>query len=279
MHCVRPKSVDEAARALSVDPTLLPVAGCTDLMVHGGPYETRFDRVIDLLGIPELTGIRALDNAVEIGAATSFSAIGTSPMIRDALPILAEAAKVVGGWQIQNRATIGGNIANASPAGDSPPVLLALAAVVIVVGPGGRREVAYEDFHVGYRKTALAPGELIVAVRIAFPRAGSVQRFRKVGTRAAQSISKVVVAMCGRAEGGQIVAMRIGAGSVAAMPVRLRQAEQASIGNPVGHETAAAAGRAAVEEVRPIDDVRSTAAYRRHVLNQVIRRMVAEVNA
>jgi CO/xanthine dehydrogenase FAD-binding subunit len=275
MTCVRPKSLDEAVRALTSDPGLLPVAGCTDLMVSGGPFQSRFNRVIDLLGIPELFGIRRVDDAIEIGAATTFTTVASSALVRETLPILADAAHVVGGWQIQNRATIGGNMANASPAGDSLPVLLALDAMTVVAGPAGRRELPYDQFHVGYRRTALQPGELIASVRIPIPRAGSLQRFRKVGTREAQSISKVVVAMCGRAEDGRIAEIRIGAGSVAATPVRLREAERAATGKPIGNETAATVGRTAAQEVKPIDDVRSTAAYRSHVLERVVRRMIA----
>ena len=277
MTCVRPRSLDEAVSALSADPALLPVAGCTDLMVSGGASQGRFDRVIDLAGVPELKGIRHAGDAIEIGAATTFTAIGSSATIREALPILAGAARVVGGWQIQNRATIGGNIANASPAGDSLPVLLALDATVVITGPAGRRALPYDRFHVGYRRTALQVGELVVSVRIPIPRAGSIQRFRKVGTREAQSISKVVVAMCGRADAGRIADMRLGAGSVAATPVRLREAERAAIGQRVGEETADVAGRTAAGEVTPIDDVRSTAAYRTHVLERIVRRMIADL--
>jgi xanthine dehydrogenase small subunit len=277
MTCVRPRSLDEAISALSADPALLPVAGCTDLMVSGGASQGRFDRVIDLVGVPELKGIRHADDAIEIGAATTFTAIGSSATIREALPILADAARVVGGWQIQNRATIGGNIANASPAGDSLPVLLALDATVVIAGPAGRRAVPYDRFHVGYRRTALQAGELVVSVRIPVPRGGSIQRFRKVGTREAQSISKVVVAMCGRADAGRIVEIRLAAGSVAATPVRLPKAERAAIGQSVGEETASLVGRTAAGEVTPIDDVRSTAAYRTHVLERVVRRMIADL--
>lgn len=277
MTYIRPKSLDEAVRALAADSALLPVAGCTDLMVSGGPAQARFDRVIDLLGVPELSGIRRVGNAIEIGAATTFTAIGASTLVRETLPVLAEASGVVGGWQIQNRATIGGNMANASPAGDSLPVLLALEATVVIATPAGLRDVPYDRFHVGYRRTVLEPGELIVSVRIPTPAAGAVQRFRKIGTREAQSISKIVVAMCGRAENGTIVAIRLGAGSVAATPVRLLEAERVVRGRSVGEETAALAGRTAATEVAPIDDVRSTAEYRAYALERVVRRMVMDI--
>lgn len=274
MIALRPRSLDEAVRHLAGDPGLVPVAGCTDLMVRGPEELSRMDRMIDLLGIPELRGIREVSEGLEIGAATTFTEIRSSAAVRAAFPSLVEAAGQVGGWQIQNRATLGGNMANASPAGDSLPVLLALDAVVIVAGPRGEREIPYSGFHTGYRKTALEPGEIIVRVRLPALPDGSIQAFRKVGTREAQAISKVVLALAGRVADGRIAELRLAAGSVAATPVRLRAAEEAAGGLAPGADAADRAGRAAAQEVQPIDDVRSTADYRRFALERVVRRMV-----
>jgi xanthine dehydrogenase small subunit len=271
---LRPRSLDEAVRHLQEDPALVPTAGCTDLMVRGPEALHRMDRVIDLLGVPELRGIREVDGGLEIGATTSFSEIRSSAAVRAAFPILAEAAALVGGWQIQNRATLGGNMANASPAGDSLPVLLALDAVVVAAGSDGLREIPYAGFHAGYRQTALRPGEIVARVRLPYLPAGAFQAFRKVGTREAQSISKVVLAMTARVEEGRIAELRLAAGSVAATPVRLRAAEEAIRGLPPNPETADLAGREAAREVTPIDDVRSTADYRRFALERVVRRLM-----
>ena len=269
-------TLDEALRALADDPGAVLAAGCTDLMVRTPEALHGIERVIDLLAIPDLSGIREIDSGarVEIGATTTFSEIRRSPAIRSAFPALAEAAGWIGGRQIQNRATLGGNLANASPAGDSLPVLLVLDATVVIAGPSGRREIPYTAFHTGYRKTALAPGEILAAVRLPIPAPGTVQAFRKVGTREAQSISKVVVAMAGRVEDGRIADLRLAAGSVAATPVRLRAAEEAVRRMPPGAEAAERAGRAAAETIEPIDDVRSTAEYRRFALERVVRRLV-----
>lgn len=274
---LRPRSLDEAVRLLGEDPGLVPVAGCTDLMVQGPVALHAIERVIDLLGLPELRGIRETRETpagLEIGATTTFSEIRRSEAVRAAFPILAEAAAVVGGWQIQNRATLGGNLANASPAGDSLPVLLALEAVIVAAGPRGLREIPGVEFHTGYRQTALERGEIVAHVRLPRLPEGSFQAFRKVGTREAQSISKVVVALAGRVEEGRIADLRLAAGSVAAVPVRLRAAERAAVGLPLNPETADLAGRAAAAEVTPLDDVRSTAEYRRFALERVIRRMM-----
>jgi CO/xanthine dehydrogenase FAD-binding subunit len=262
-----------ALRDLASTPGMLPVAGCTDLMVSDPLKLARTETVLDLNRIDELRGIREDGEWVEIGATTTFTEIRHAPLVTGRYPALAAAAAAVGGWQIQNRATIGGNVANASPAGDSLPVLLALGAEVVVAASGGRRTVPYDDFHVGYRKTALGPGELIVALRLP-PPAGR-QSFRKVGTRQAQAISKVVVAAAGTVESGTVAALRLAAGSVAATPIRLRAAERAAVGLPI-EAAAEAAGRAAAAEVTPIDDVRSTAEYRSWVLERVVRRMILD---
>jgi xanthine dehydrogenase small subunit len=272
-----PRSLDEAVRHLEEDPGLVPVAGCTDLMVRGPEALHRMDRMLDLLGIPELRGIREAGGGLgglEIGAATTFTEIRSSAAVRAAFPSLVAAAAQVGGWQIQNRATLGGNMANASPAGDSLPVLLALDATVIAAGRNGEREIPYSGFHTGYRKTALEPGEIIVRIRLSRRPEGSVQAFRKVGTREAQAISKVVVALAGQVENGRITELRLAAGSVAPMPVRLRATEEALRGHALGTEAADLAGREAAREVQPIDDVRSTAEYRKFALERVVRRMV-----
>lgn len=277
MTFVQPRSLEDAVRHLEADPGLVPAAGCTDLMVRGVEALHRMDRVIDLLTIPELRGIREIDGGLEIGATTPFSEIRRSAAIRSAFPALADAAGQIGGWQIQNRATLGGNLANASPAGDSLPVLLALDATIVLASAHGLREVPYDSFHSGYRKTVLQPGEIVVRIRLPHPPAGTVQAFRKVGTREAQAISKVVVAMAGRVEDGRIADLRLAAGSVAPTPIRLRAAEDAVRGRAPGPETSALAGREAAGAVTPIDDVRSTAEYRKFALERVVRRMVLEL--
>ena len=274
MIALQPRTLEQAVRHLQEDPALVLTAGCTDLMVRGVEALHKLDRVMDLLAIEELRGIREVEGGLEIGATTPFSEIRRSAAVRAAFPALADAAGQVGGWQIQNRATLGGNMANASPAGDSLPVLLALSAAVVIAGHGGIREIAYDEFHTGYRQTALQRGEIVARVRLPYPAAGSVQAFRKVGTREAQAISKVVVAMLGRVEGGRIADIRLAAGSVAAMPVRLRAAETAVQGMAPGPEAASLAGREAAREVTPIDDVRSTAEYRKFALERVVRRMM-----
>ncbi len=272
-----PSSLAAALDALAADPELVPIAGCTDLLVAGPHAHADGRRILDLLRLPELRGIRRVEGGIEIGAATTFAEILRSPELGARLPALIQAAATVGAWQIQNRATLGGNVVNASPAGDSLPVLLALDALMIAASAAGQREIAAQEFFVGYRKTALRSGELLRAVRLPDPAPGSMQRFRKVGTRAAQAISKVVVAFAARLEGGRFAAPRIAAGSVAATPVRLYSAEAILLGRAPGRDTAELVAKSAADEVTPIDDVRSTAEYRRFALQRVVRRLLIEI--
>lgn len=193
-----------------------------------------------------------------------------------AAPTLVEAARTVGARQIQNRGTLGGNIANASPAGDSMPVLLSLdAELELASAARGVRRVALAAFYRGYKRVDLAGDELIVAVWLPKRDANDRVHFRKVGTRMAQSISKVVLGARVRIEGGVVTEARIGWGSVAATPVRSRAVEAALVGRAVDPGAAAKVR----DDITPIDDVRSTAGYRLAVAERVLRRWLASIAA
>jgi CO/xanthine dehydrogenase FAD-binding subunit len=237
---------------------LTPLAGCTDIYVnlHFGTAQER--RFIDLWPIPELRGIVAANGMLRLGALTTYADVIASPLVRRRLPMLVAAAREIGGRQIQNRGTIGGNIANASPAGDSLPVLAAVEATVVLQSAAAERRVAFADFYTGYRASVRREDELIVAVEI--PNVVGKQYWRKVGTRRAQAISKV---MCAAVRGPQV---RIALGSVAETVVRLPRTEGVlSRGGTV--EEARLTVR---EEITPIDDIRSTADYRREVSANLI---------
>jgi CO/xanthine dehydrogenase FAD-binding subunit len=274
-----PERLDDALRALAeAEPRPVPIAGCTDLLVVDEATGRRHDAVLDLTRVAELRGVRLVGGALEVGATTTFSGLRADPLVREHAPLLAAAAATVGGWQIQNRGTLGGNVANASPAGDSLPVLLALDATVVLGSVRGTREVPVDAFFTGYRETELAEDELITRFRLPVVR-NSVQLFRKVGTREAQAISKVVLAFAARRDGEALAGVRIAAGSVAATPVRLWAAEAVLEGQAPTAELGARAGAAARAEVNPIDDVRSTARYRSFVLERLVRRLVLEAGA
>lgn len=260
MHDVtylRPKDLEDAVQLFRTTPGCRPLAGGTDLMVmlHAGTVRPAPRVVLDVWSLPELKGVRRADGMLEIGAAESYTGIIGSAEVQAHLPALAAVARTIGAAQIQNRGTLGGNLANASPAGDTLPVLLAYDAIVVT----DRRALPIDQFFTGYRKTALEPDELIIAVR--FP-LGRRVAFRKVGTRAAQAISKVVMAV-------STSPARIAIGSVAEVPLRARRAEGALERGDLEGAVAAVAG-----DIRPIDDVRSTAEYRRAVTQNVLRELL-----
>ncbi|MEO8501895.1 MAG: FAD binding domain-containing protein [Vicinamibacteria bacterium] len=255
------------------------VAGATDLLVIDHASGREHASVLNVLGIGELQGIRMEAEQVNIGAACTFTQIRRSADVAKHARLLVDAAATIGAAQIQNRATLGGNIANASPAGDSLPALLALGAMIVIASPRGARTVPYNAFHTGYRQTVLGPDELIARVLIPLP-SPRVQVFRKVGTRAAQAISKVVVAFASDAPAHPILEnVRLAMGSIAATPVRLHAVEALIESEPLSRELADRAAALVEKTIEPIDDIRSTADYRRHVAGRVVRRLLLDLLA
>jgi CO/xanthine dehydrogenase FAD-binding subunit len=252
----------------------IPLAGGTDLFVYLNAGTQPGSRYLDLAPLAELRGIRSGREGLVIGAMSTFDAIARHRAI-SRWPMLAQAARVVGAAQIQNRATLGGNVANASPAGDSLPVLLAYDAVVRVASVRGERTIPFTALYTGYRKLALAPDELIVAITVPPVPEGARSLFRKVGTRAAQSISKVVFAGVLAAGRGGISHVRLGWGSVAPTPVRSAGAETALAGRAPSPEAAAAALAALERDLAPIDDIRSDSDYRRAVSLALLAQLLA----
>ena len=259
----------------SADAPVKPVAGGTDLMVSlTGELAPPPASVVDLWAIEALRGIAIDGDALTLGALTTYTDVRRSALCREHVPALVEAAATIGAAQIQNRGTLGGNIANASPAGDTLPVLLAADAVIVVGSERGERDVPAAEFWTGYRQTALAHDELIVRIRLPLA-AEREMRFRKVGTRRAQAISKVVIAVAWQGDGSWRD-VRVALGSVAATPVRAAATEAALEDRRPTPETADAAAETLAGELAPIDDVRSTAEYRRLVAARVLHRIVRD---
>ena len=273
-----PRDLAEAYAALAATPTARPIAGGTDLMVAlTGELGEPPERVVDLWRLDALRGIAVDGDAIILGALTTYTEIRRSALCGEHLPVLVEAAATIGAAQIQNRGTLGGNIVNASPAGDTLPVLLAADASFVLGSVRGERIVPASAFWPAYRQTALTPDELLLRVRIPLT-AGYELRFRKVGTRRAQSISKVVMAL-GWRDGGPAAPwrdVRLALGSVASTPIRAARTEAALEGRPPTPETADRAAEVLAAELAPIDDVRSTAEYRRLVAARVLHRFVRE---
>ncbi len=274
---VSPVSLAEAY-AVAARGTHRPLAGGTDLLVQiTGEIGPAPDAVLDLWRLDDLRGIAVRDGALELGALTTYTDIRRSALCAEHAPALVEAAATIGAAQIQNRGTLGGNAMNASPAGDTLPVLLALDATLVAGGARGERTIPAASFWPTYRTTAVRPDELLVRIRIPLT-PDRRQRFRKVGTRRAQAISKVVMALAWTEEPatGAWRDVRLAVGSVAATPIRAGSAEQVLEGARPTAETADRAVAALTTELAPIDDVRSTAAYRREVAGRVLRRLVRD---
>ncbi len=273
-----PRDLDGAYAALSsgsAETPVRPIAGGTDLMVAlTGELGPPPASVVDLWAIDALRGIAIEGDALTLGALTTYTDIRRSALCREHVPALVEAAATIGAAQIQNRGTLGGNIANASPAGDTLPVLLAADAVFVLGSERGEREVPADRFWTGYRATALAHDELILRIRIPLAAAREM-RFRKVGTRRAQSISKVVMAVGWHGD-GTWEKVRVALGSVAATPIRAAAAEAALEGRSPTPETADRAAEVLAGELAPIDDVRSTAEYRRLVAARILHRIIRD---
>ena len=281
-----PTSLAEAYSLLepSADGRVRPIAGGTDLMVQiTGELGEPPERVVDLWRLDELRGIREDGDALVLGALTTYTELRRSPLIARHLPVLAEVAATIGAAQIQNRGTLGGNIANASPAGDTLPLLLAADAEIVLGGPRGERSVPASEFFPAYRRTARADDELVLRVRIPL-RADRQVRFRKVGTRRAQAISKVVVALSWSTDGGvgstasarSWTHVRLALGSVAPTPIRALKTEAALEGAIPTREVGDLAAATLEDEIQPIDDVRSTADYRRAVAGRVLHRLIRD---
>jgi OHCU decarboxylase len=258
-----------AMMADSADP-ILPIAGGTDVMVQYAAGTLRARKLVSIWNVPDLRRVEVLRDEVRIGAGSTYTDLRRHETIAREFPLLAQAASWIGGIANQNRGTIGGNIANASPAGDSLPALLAYDAELILVSIRGERRVAYRNFHAEYKKMDLAADELIRAVCLPRRYGGYVSYTRKVGTRQAQAISKVCIAALGRVEQGAVADVRIATGSVAAVPMRLAETERVLAGRTLDTALIEVAARTAVGEVKPIDDIRSTARYRSAVVRNLV---------
>lgn len=247
-----------------------PIAGGTDLMVQYAAGNLAARKLVSIWGVPELRRIDILPDEVRIGACTTYTDLRANTTIQSEFPLLAMAAGWTGGIANQNRGTLGGNIVNASPAADSLPALLVYEAELILVSVRGERRVPYANFHTGYRETRLAPDELILSVCVDRRYSDYQAYARKVGPRNAQAISKVCMAALARVAGGTVDDVRIAMGSVAPTPLRLRETETTIRGHRMDPVRVSMAQRKAAAEIQPIDDIRSTASYRRAVTANLV---------
>jgi CO/xanthine dehydrogenase FAD-binding subunit len=257
----------------------LPVAGGTEVMVQYGAGKLGARKLVSLWGLPELRRIEQTTSEMIIGAGCTYSDLRNHPQIAREFPLLGRAASWTGSIANQNRGTLGGNIVNASPAADSLPALLVYEAELLLVSARGERRIPYGVFHTGYKQTVLASDEIIAAIVLQTRFAGYYSYSRKVGTRNAQAIAKLCVAGLGKVVSKKIEDVRLAIGSMAVTPLRLERTEAVLRGYAWSPAMMREARKAMEAEVAPIDDIRSTAAYRLHVAGNLLQEFVESLFA
>ena len=268
---VAPRTVHAIVSLMAEQPGVwMPIAGGTDVMVQYAAGKLAARKLVSIWNLPELRRIEVLPDEIRIGAACTYTDLRRHGIVGREFPLLADAARWTGGVANQNRGTIGGNIVNASPAADSLPALLVYGADLLLVSVRGERRLPYASFHTGYKKTLLAPDELVQEIRLPRTFAGYFHHARKVGARNAQAISKVCIAAVGCLAERAVHDVRIALGSVAPVPLRLTQTEHAVNGKLVDSDLLLLAKRSAIAEIQPIDDIRSTARYRAAVAGNLV---------
>lgn len=275
---IAPGSLGAVLELLAAEPgKWTPIAGGTEVMVAFAAGRLTSSKLVSLWGIPDLRMIQLWAGSVAIGGGTTFLDLRNNPVIAADLPLLAKAAAWIGSIANQSRATVGGNLVNGSPAADSSPALLAYDAEIEMISVRGTRRIPYSEFHTGYKRNALAADELILAVHLPRRFARHRQYLRKVGTRRAMAISKVALGATVLMVDDVIKEVRLGAASLAPYPARMIAAEAALTEQRLTRETAQAARHALVSEVKPIDDIRSTAEYRKRVALNLLDEFLGEL--
>jgi CO/xanthine dehydrogenase FAD-binding subunit len=273
-----PTTLQDAFAILSDrDRTIKIIAGGTDLMVLMNAHQLDSSQFLNIWQMDELRGISEEDDALRIGALTTYTQLIRSRPVQEFVPALVAASRTIGAIQIQNRGTIGGNIVNASPAGDTLPVLAVYESEIEIGSAGGTRRVPFSEFYTGYRATVLQQDELLLSVRIPKLREGERDCFWKVGTRRAQAISKTVLAVKARMSGTMVENISIGVGSVAPTVVRGTRTERLLKRSTLTPELVEEARKLIAEEIAPITDLRSTEHYRRTVTGNVLARFLREL--
>ena len=276
-----PRSIGEAAEGLR-NGNVTILAGGTDLMPQSKAGKTKFRaNLMNIRHVEGLRGIKRTASGFQIGALTTITDLRDSPEIKLGLPALWQASDHFASDQIRNAATIGGNLSNASPAGDTlVPLLVFDARVVLASKPNGAlqmRSIPVAEFVVGPGKTSRKPDELLTAVEIDAPPSGFISRFFKFGTRPALDISTISIGLGGVSDGKRLRNARVAIGAVAPTPIRAPQVEEALEGKLLDSATIAAAAAAAGRDIRPISDLRASDWYRRELVHNMLERMLSDV--
>ncbi|MGA8151956.1 MAG: 2-oxo-4-hydroxy-4-carboxy-5-ureidoimidazoline decarboxylase [Terriglobales bacterium] len=277
---IAPGSLPAIMSLLAQEPgAWVPIAGGTDVMVLYAAGKLSARKLVSIWNLPELRRIEVTASEIRIGAGCTYTDLRTHEVVAREFPLLSSAARWTGGIANQNRGTIGGNIVNASPAADSLPALLVYEAELILASVRGERRLSYVHFHTGYKKTQLAPDELIQSVCLPRRFSEYFSHARKVGARNVQAISKICIAALGHIADGVVEDVRIAMGSVAPVPLRLRETERTVRGKTINSDLVLFAKETAAAEIRPIDDIRSTARYRAVVAGNLVAEFLNGLNS
>lgn len=275
---VAPATLAGVLDLLASDPgQWTPIAGGTELMVAHAAGRLHARKLVSIWGIPDLRFIDSTANGIVVGAGSTFTDVRACAAIAKDFPLLARAATWIGSIANQSRATLGGNLVNGSPAADSSPALLVYDAEMELVSVSGTRRIAYRDFHTGYKRNAIAANELLCAVHLPRRFSNHRQYVRKVGTRRAMAISKVALAGTALVEDHRVNEIRLAAASLAAYPTRLYRTEDALLGKAIDGIGIDVVRTALLGEILPIDDIRSTAEYRKCVAANLIQEFLSEL--
>lgn len=275
---IAPGSLDAVLELLAASPgEWTPIAGGTELMVAHAAGRLGANKLVSLWGIPELRFVESTLDCIIVGAGATFRDLRAHAELAAEMPLLARASAWIGSIANQSRATLGGNLVNGSPAADSSPALLVYDAEVELVSARGTRRIAYSEFHTGYKRNALEADELLFAIHLPRRFARHRQYLRKVGTRRAMAIAKVALAGTALLQDDVVAEIRLAAASLAAFPTRLYRTEDALVGRAITTSTVKAARAALLAEVLPIDDIRSTAEYRRGVAANLLEEFLHEL--
>ena len=276
---VSPRTLSAVLSLLAQEPGVwLPIAGGTDVMVQYAAGKLAARKLVSIWNLPELRCIEVFPDEIRIGAGCTYTDLTEHEIVNREFTLLSRAARWTGGIANQNRGTIGGNIVNASPAADSLPALLVYEAELILISARGERRVPYTGFHINYRETQIAPDELIRAICLKRRFQEYYAHARKVGARNAQAIAKVCLAALARLADGFIEDIRLAVGSVAPVPLRLTATERAANGKRIEPQLVQLARTTAATEVRPIDDIRSSARYRAAVAGNLVAEYLQQLS-
>jgi OHCU decarboxylase len=277
---VAPRTLPAVLLLLAGNPgAWLPIAGGTDVMVQYAAGKLPARKLVSIWNLPELRRIEVSKDEIQIGAGCTYTELREHEIVNREFTLLTSAAGWTGGIANQNRGTLGGNIVNASPAADSLPALLVYEAELLLVSAGGERRVPYASFHIGYRKTRLAPDELIRSICLKKRFSEYYAHARKVGARNAQAIAKVCLAALGQLVDNHAEDVRLAMGSLAPVPVRLKETERIINGKLIDPQLLQAARTAAAAEIKPIDDIRSTSRYRAAVAGNLVAKFLEQLRA